>query len=406
MAAWRQRIMFYRSAANVRLLPAVLYVALAACDIWVVEHGHASGMFALLAQAVAVYWITRFRMRTPRGAVSWGERYKPLPDYLKYDKVHVAVKIVPGTRGSARVRGRLTSPVVLVSNRTALAWEDNHRVRDVQWAHESAHIGMGDAYVYYLMSSAVGLALFNQVIGNWRSLSNEFVLAAMAFIAIVSMRAYCRTRELAADSMASIILSGKPKEELAKSTILDANQLPFVRTHPSVNERLAVLEEPITMLNGAAFFYFAAGFMAVSVAIALHRVLHEWNTGEASVFANLVIISLIIGWSTSRHSAMASMTFSTRRWITLFPMLSIGELSSFVMHDPSLVRTHHFLTVIGWSIAGSIVAALIGKVAGFAAVLLSSTSDAASDSFFRVTAGLRVVTAILAAAAWIAPWFV
>jgi len=399
--------MFYRSAANIRLLPAVLYVALAACDIWAVEHGNAFGLFAVLGQAMAVYWIARFRMRTPRGAVSWGERYKPLPDYLKDDKIQAAAKIVPGTRASARVRGRLTSPVVLVSTHTALAWEGNPRARDVQWAHESAHIGMGDAFVYYVMSTAVGLALFNQLMGNWRSISNEFVLAAMAFIALISMRAYCRAKELAADSVSAGILGGKTsKEELARSVILDANRIPFVRTHPSVGERLAVLEDPAAMLNGAAFFYFASGFMAVSVAIALHRVLHEWDTGKSSVFASLAIISLVIGWLTSRHSAMASLISPTRRWLTLFLMLSTGELSSFVMHDPSLVRTHHFLVVVGWSILVSALAALMGKVAALAGRFIVVIGSTAADPLLRVIPCLRIVTCILAAATWIVPWFV
>jgi hypothetical protein len=398
--------MFYRSAANIRLLPAALYVGLAACDVWVVEHGNASGLFSLLVQVVAACWITRYRMRTPRGAVNWRDRHGPLPDYLQDDKVQAAVKIVPGTRASARVRGRLTSPVVLITTRTALAWNDNPRARDVQWAHESAHVGMGDAFVYYLMSSAVGLALLNQLIGDWRSPSNEFVLVAMALIALISIRAYCRTRELAADSMAGVILGDKLREELASSTILDANRIPFVRTHPSLNERLAVLKDPIAMLNGATFYYFATGFMAVSVAIALHRVLYEWNAGKASVFASLVIVSLLIGWLTSRHSAMASMTLLTRRWMTLLPMLSVGELSSFVMHGPSLVLTHRFLVIVGWSLVGSVLAALIGRVAGLAAMMISAAAGSSSNSFSRVILGLRIMTAILAAAAWIVPWFI
>ena len=403
---WRRRIMFYRSAANIRLLPAVLYIALAACDIWEVENGGVSGLLSLLAAFVVAYWIVRFRMRVPRGAVSWSERYSQLPDFLKHDKIRAEAKIVSGTRASARVRGRLTSPVVLVSNRTARAWEDNSRARDVQWAHESAHIGMGDAYIYYLVSSVVALALLSQLMGNWHSISNELILAAMAFIALVSVRSYCRVRELAADSMAAVILGDRPKEELAKSVILDANRIPFARTHPSLSERLAVLEKPVAMLNGATFFYFASGFMAVSVAIALHRVIHEWDIGESSVFISLAIISMVIGWLISRHSVMASMLFSTRRWMVLFPLLSIGELFSLVMHDPSQMRTHHFLVVVGWAIFGSTVAAIIGRAAGLGAGLISAAGGTASDSLSRVTSPLRVLVGALAAAAWIVPWFV
>lgn len=404
--AWRRRIMFYRSAANVRLLPAVLYVVLAACDVWVVEHGGVSGLLSLLAQVVVAYWIARFRMRIPRSAVSWAKRYGPLPDFLQHDNIHPEAKIVQGTRASARVRGSLTSPVVLVSNRTALIWQDNPSSRDVQWAHESAHIGMGDAYVYYMTSTAVALALLNQIIGNWRSVSTEFVLAVMALIALVSLRSYCRTRELAADSIAAVILGDRPKEELAKSTILDANRMPIARTHPSLSERLDVLEKPVAILNGATFFYFASGFMAVSVAIALHRVLHEWDTGESSVFLSLVIISLVIGWLTSRHSAMASMFFSTRKWLALFFVLSIGELCAFVLHNPSLLHSHHFLIVVSWSILGSVLASIVGRIIGFGTGLLSAVGDSASDSLPRAILQIRIVAAVLIAAAWIVPWFV
>lgn len=405
-AAWRTRIMFYRSAANIRALPAGLYVGLAACDIFAVEHGTASGVFSLLGQATIAYWIARFRMRIPRRSVSWVERHKPLPDYLQHDKIKADVKIVHGTRASARVRGRLTSPAVLVSTRTALAWEENPRTRDVQWAHECAHIGMGDAFVYYLLSSAVGLALFNQLIGNWRSISNEFVLTVMAFIALLSIRAYCRTRELAADSISAVILDDAPKEELANSVILDANSIPFARTHPSVEARLAVLENPIAMLRGASFFYFASGFVAVSVAIALERVLREWDKGESSVIASLAITSIIIGLSTSRHSAIASMVFPARRWILLFFMLLTGELSSLVMHNPSVVRNHQFLVVVAWSILGSTVASLIGRVVAFAGAFIAAVVGDSPNFLILVMPRLRIVTGLLAAAAWIVPWVV
>jgi Zn-dependent protease with chaperone function len=134
---------------------------------------------------------------------------------------------------------------------------------------------MGDAFVYYMMTTGVGLALFHQVLGNWRTLSNEIVLAIMALLGLISIRSYCRTRELAADAISSIMLAGKLKDELAQSRILGANRVPFLRTHPSVRERLAVLDSPIAMLDGMTFIYFASGYMSVSVALALHRVLYD-----------------------------------------------------------------------------------------------------------------------------------
>jgi hypothetical protein len=401
-ASWQPRIMFYRSAANVRLLPAGLYVLLAACKIVSLERGN---VFSLAGQILIVYWVARFRMRTPHSAVTWGQRYRPLPDYLQHDKIKPEAKVVPGTRASARVRGRLTSPVVMVSSRTALAWNENSRARDVQWAHESAHIAMGDAFVYYILSTAVGVALVNQVLGNWRNISTEILLVTTALIALISLRSYCRTRELVADSISSVILGDETKNELAHSVILDANRLPLFRTHPRVDQRLAVLDNPIAMLNGSIFFYFAAGYMSVPVAIALQRVLREWVPGEVTVFASLAIVSIIIGWATSRHSAVSVMVSSKSRCIAAFLMLSIGELSSMAMHYPA--RTHHFLVIVCWSILAALLAALIGKLIGIAVALFSVVEEKIRGGNFltRVIPRLRVLTGLLMAGLWMLPWF-
>jgi hypothetical protein len=132
----------------------------------------------------------------------------------------------------------------------------------------------------------------------------------------------------------------------------------------------------------------------------------DLDSNVSSVFISLIVVALIIGWSTSRHTAMAFMVLAKRHRLAWFPMLSAGELLSFLAQDPRLVHTHHFLVVTGWTILGAVVAGFIGRAAAIGSGFLAVIRADSDDSLFGVFPPLRIFTCVLAAAVWAIPWFV
>ncbi|WP_460493012.1 M48 family metalloprotease [Dactylosporangium cerinum] len=298
--------------------------------------------------------------------------------------IPVIVKASPRPPGAV-VRGWKRGTAVVINVKTAVRWNREPRKRDVQLAHELAHIQAGDHHLYYRSRAFVGHSvaclLLIAYVFHW----NGDPVSQVAFfgarvglltaLTLVVGRAYLRFREHAADvSAASMLGDVSAVQAELPGTMEEPWWNRILGLHPSPGRRRAVVGDPGLLLAADRWSYLLLGASAGLLTSAIEQFLYPLvraagGTSERTVIDAAVVVGIVLAVVTppavvAHISVVRSPTGVLGRAILLYGSLVAGLL----LLNPGQQIPDTVLDPGCWSRVGLVVA--IGAAVTTAGALL------------------------------------
>ncbi len=268
-------------------------------------------------------------------------------------------------RPIVRVRGARDAPALVVSRQTSVIWRRSPQTHAVQLSHEMAHIWSGDLLRYYFRSTAilvltVELAAYS--LGNGAGDRRIIVVSTLA--ALLSLQSYLRSREHAADFMASQVLGPSARDELAGSSPPHGFQVRLFRTHPSVGARRSAFDDPAVLFHDARSSVFSLGFLSLFLLDMILRFerFQGIQTGHLPFVLSAVGVGVLAGCVLGNLLTYGGMVESQtiRSWYR-------GVLLGLFSYLVAAQQSPYNIRVV---VAALLVAVLLAKVAAAASELL------------------------------------
>ncbi len=247
---------------------------------------------------------------------------------------------------SVQVRGTSREPIILASPKTLLLWEQDATIHRVQLAHEMAHVQASDLQRLYFISTGTllctGEVLVLLALGLEPNAGTRLsvMFTAAIFLALLSLRAFLRSREHAADFVAAEVLGSTARDSIPLVELKEGWSPKLLRTHPTPVERKRAFDNPnilLTDLNLPLFALSYIGFLTHYITTTTEFTNAVFQSEDAMLYVLLPIFSCLVAAPLGRCLAEAGSLASAQRRCTWLASFLVGTLLFPLLADPSRI---------------------------------------------------------------------
>ena len=258
-----------QSTSKLRSSVGLIYVAGLLLYLWsVATFLQLSEVTIVGSQVFAIHFLAKRRARVPRLVDEVTYNSRVLTELAQRMRVRKpSVKISRRSDTSVQVRGTPREPVILASPKTLLLWEQDATIHRVQLAHEMAHIQASDLQRLYFISTGTllctGEILVLLALGLEPNAGAKLsaIFTAAIFLALLSLRAFLRSREHAADFVAAEVLGSSARDSIPLVELKEGWSPKLFRTHPTPAERRRAFDNPNILFTDLSLPLFALSYI-------------------------------------------------------------------------------------------------------------------------------------------------